>query len=173
MNPHGVTQGYAPDLGGPAYPRGRVLYGMARDHLQDLALATNTSWNISDGKSQLVPAGGYLPGQAVVVNASTGMIGLPVQSQDGVQLRMLLNPRLKAGVMLTINNSSIQLARKDPSYQGPAEFAKTIPNLNADGSYRILAVDHIGDTRGKPWYSDVIAIGQGEVSRAQADRGRS
>lgn len=175
MAPHGVTQGYAPDLGGTVYPRGRVLYGMARDHMQDLSRTTNTSWNISGGQSVLVGAKEYLPGQAVVVNASTGMIGLPVQSQDGIAVRMLLNPRLKAHVQLKIDNAAIQLARRDPAYGGDAAFS-LIPTLDSDGFYRILAVDHVGDTRGRQWYSDVIAVGLTStvgLSLSQTSKGRT
>ena len=62
-------------MAGPALPRGKVMYGMARKYMRDTAKQTGTSWSIQDGKVQMVPVRGYLPGEAVVLTAETGLVG--------------------------------------------------------------------------------------------------
>jgi len=83
--------GYVPDLPRTALSRGKVLYGMARDRLSDIAASSNATWSIQNGQVQLVPLTSYIPGTAVVMNANTGMIGLPEQTEDGIKVKALLN----------------------------------------------------------------------------------
>ena len=181
MDPHGVQVGYTDPLVGPALPRGRALYGMARDHLRDLAQATDTTWNITDGKVQFVSNKGYLPGEAVVLTAATGLIGLPQQTMDGIMVRCLLNPLLKIGGRVEIKNSSITQLRLPVFYQAGADgkpvpnpLEGLIPKLDSVGIYRILAIDYSGDTRGQNWYCDLACMAlDGTVPIAQAQRNRT
>lgn len=174
MNPYGVTQGYTDTLPGPALPRGRVLYGMARDHMRDLTDATDTVWNIQNGQVQTVARTGYQPGEAVVLTSATGMVGLPQQTQDGIVVRSLLNPLLKVNNRVKIDEASIQQARLDPTFAGanPVQAA-LLPKIDSDGIYRLLAIDHGGDTRGNDWYSDITCISlDGTIPQGQVNRGR-
>ncbi len=34
-----------------------------------------------------------------------------------------------------------------------------LPQTDADGQYRVLVVDHVGDTRGSEFYSRVTCVG--------------
>ena len=80
MGPYGVTKGYislAPT--GGVLPRGKVLFGMPRVLLRQEAAAAGATWNISNGQVNITPLDGYLPGDAVELNAATGMIGMPEQ----------------------------------------------------------------------------------------------
>ena len=183
MNPQGVTAGYTPDLPGPALPRGRVLYGLARDHLRDLADATGCVWSIQNGQVVFMPlVTGYLPGEAVVLTSETGLIGLPLQTQDGIMVRCLLNPLLKVLSRIQIANASVQRARIEPlmpladgtPVHNPAE--DLLPKIDKDGFYRILAIDHSGDTRQNQWYSDIACISVDPttfVPLSQVQRGRT
>lgn len=179
--PMGAEAGYVPELPGPALPRGRVLYGMARQHLRDLADATDTVWNIQDGKVVFTPRTGYLPGEAVVLTSETGLIGQPQQTQDGILVRCLLNPLLRLGNRIRLDNASIQEARVGPIFGGPAggpgivadeRQSAGIAKKNADGFYVVLAIDHTGDTRGQEWYSDLTCLAlDGTLTAAQGQRG--
>jgi hypothetical protein len=187
-----VQQGYTSPLQGPTLPRGRVLYGMTRDCLRDLGDQTQTNWTIHNGKLEMVARDGYLPDQAVVLTADTGMIGMPVQTVDGIMVRCLLNPLLRPNGRVQLNNASIQQARLSPDYKGIApfdantariagtgdqpqhEFSPASPAADQDGIYGILAVDHVGDTRGNTWYSElacVVPAQQGTPSQTQRTRG--
>ncbi len=173
QSPHGIERGYVAELGGPTYPRGRVMVGLVRDGYRELGAATGTTWNIAGRKSQVLRTDGYLPDQAVILTSRTGMIGTPTQTPEGIIVRCLLNPRLKAGVLLKIDNASIQDYKMAPTYSGEIPLA-LVPKKDDDGEYRVVAVDHMGDTRGLEYYSEVVATGRsGAVSTSQAQRGRT
>lgn len=175
----GVTAGYTEPGKAPALPRGKVLYGMVRDHMRDLGENTGCVWNIRNGKLNVYSRGAYLPNEAVVLTSDTGMIGLPTQTPDGIMVRCLLNPLLQAGGRIKLDNESIQRAARNPAYAGEASYS-LIPKVDSDGTYIILAVDHHGDTRGNPWYSEVAcqaldvtdASKQSPASLSQLQRGR-
>lgn len=155
MQEHGVTPGYIPDLGGQALPRGVAMYGMARSYLRDTADTTDTSWSIQDGKVQMIPRQGWLPGDALELTAETGLVGMPEQTEQGIKVRCLLNPRLRVGSRIKLNNESIQRIKSDLRI---GAFQKA-PRINSDGLYRVLAVEFKGDTRGQDWYADSICVG--------------
>lgn len=175
MKPFGITAGYIADLGGFKAPRGRVLFGMARDILRRVGYSTDTSWSIQNGKLQIVKNKETVPGGPVVLNSRTGMIGLPVQTFDGIVVRCLLNPKVKPGTQIKIDQSSIQQQRIDPAMT--SEVANTmIPSLADDGLYKALIVNHTGDTRGGPWYTDITCIradGKGQLPPSITARGIS
>jgi hypothetical protein len=168
FEPYGVTTGYVPEFGGPALPRGRVLYGMARDHLRTLAGGSGSSWHISDGLLNMVPLASTLPGDVEVLTSATGMVGMPQQTINGVTVKSLLNPRIKHGGQIKIDNASVQQQAFNISYQpglANANFAQdgdgpvTNTGLDADGNYKVYSITMTGDTRGLEWYSDLICVG--------------
>lgn len=169
----GVQQGYVPDLGSETLPRGKVMFGMARDHMRDLAFATDTRWSLQNGQLVMVPITGSLPGEAIELNSATGMIGFPEQTQEGIQVRALLNPQLKVGGKVKINNADIQQAQLQLGVQGSAQNA-FLPSIADDGLYRVVVLENSGDTRGNEYYSDLIciALGQG-VTPGLVQRGYS
>lgn len=156
MEDRGVKTGHIGDTGTAKLPRGKVMYGMARDYMRQSAEASDTSWSIQDGKLQLVPMTGVLPNQAVVLNSKTGLVGQPEQTNDGIKVRCLLNPMLRIGGRVRINEKDVALAKlENTSKDAPANKPA---NISADGFYRLLVVEHTGDTRGNDWYSDLICL---------------
>lgn len=163
MEPHGVTQGYTADLPAQGLPRGKVMYGMARDHLRDLGASTDTKWSVQDGKLQVIRLDGYLPGDAVVLNSNTGMIGLPEQTEGGITVRCLLNPLIKVGGRVQIDNTSVQKAALDVGLTESALLHNAfLPSVADDGFYRVIVAEHEGDSRGQPWYTNLICLTLGE-----------
>jgi hypothetical protein len=161
LSSNGVTSGYVAPLPSGTLPRGKTMFGMARDHLRDLAFATDTKWSIQNGQLQIIPLEGYLPDEAVVLTSATGMIGLPEQTQDGIKVRCLLNPKIKIGAQVQIDNASIQQAQLSLSVSGANANAQ-LPSIADDGFYRVVVCEHSGDTRGNEWYSDLICIALGQ-----------
>lgn len=156
MEKYGVTQGAVPEegLGGSELPRGKVMFGMARDSMRDLADTTLTTWSIQNGQVNVIKKDGYLPDEAVVLNSRTGMIGLPTQTEDGINVRCLLNPKIKVSGRVHIDNASIQRAAVSLQYTAINFF----PSVTDDGFYRVIVVDHVGDNRGNDWYSDLTCV---------------
>jgi hypothetical protein len=158
----GVTQGHVAELPAGELPRGRTYYGMARDHMRGLALGTDTKWSVQNGQLVLIPLQGYLPGEAVVLTSTTGMVGQPEQTQDGIKVRCLIDPRIKIGARVNIDNKSVQQAHLNLNIAGSAQNA-FIPSIADDGFYRVVVAEHDGDTRGNDWYSDLICIAMNEA----------
>lgn len=155
MAPYGITQGFVNQLGTTALARGKVLYGMARDVLRTVTRTYGVSWSIRDSQLQLVALNSYEPGEAVVLTSSTGLIGMPRQEPDGIHVRCLLNPNLKYGRLIKLDNASIT------TFLGPAIYGFNpgfIPEIANDGIYKCYVVEHAGDTRGSEWYTDLICL---------------
>ncbi|SEI99078.1 hypothetical protein SAMN04244579_02724 [Azotobacter beijerinckii] len=160
MASRGISMGQGMTLSTNKLPRGKVMFGMVRDYLDVLGKTQDASWSFQDGQLTFIPNTGYLPGEAVVVTSATGMIGLPEQTQNGITVRMLLNPSVKIGRRLQIDNASIQQLRYGLSLgdQPANEMAQTTVKLDSDGFYRSIVVNHSGDSRGNEWYTDVICL---------------
>lgn len=160
MSANGISQGYVADLKGNPLPRGKVFYGMARDEMRKIARNTNTSWSIQNGKLQMVPETAYMPGDIPVITAATGMIGLPEQTQNGIKVRLLLNPNIKIGGLVKIDNKSLQQYRYNLSINQSAVNGMTrqVVKTDSDGIYYVMVADHSGDTRGNDWYTDLICL---------------
>ena len=156
------------------FPRGFAAHGMAKDHLREIAFATRTSWSIQNGKLQILANDKPLPGSAIVLNGKTGLIGLPVQTINGVEGQCLLNGNIVPGSVVQIDQSSVQQAEYDPSITGAPNNAQLDAfGVAADGQYKIMAVSHSGDTRGEPFVTQFIGVklSAGSVSPALASRG--
>jgi len=140
-----------------ALSRGKVLMGMARDHLTDWSTRNGFRWSTQNGQLTLIPIGGYRPGEAVVLSSTTGLIGMPRADQGGVQARCLLNPKIRIGGL-------IQLARDDINTLTTNQTGLKYNDVQISaattwaGTYRVLVAEHEGDTRGQPWYTDITAL---------------
>lgn len=156
MAPKGVTAGHLGDQPPSALPRGKVMYGNARNYLRDSAQTTQSSWSIQDEKVTFVKKKSYLPGERVVLTSKTGMIGTPQQTNEGVNVKCLLNPNIKIASRVEIDNASIQRFKINLSV--PNSAANIPAPLTADGVYYVLVVEHTGDTRGVDWYSSLICL---------------
>jgi len=158
--PYGITKGSVTGLNSTASPRGTVLFGQARDHLRKVADTSQTSWSIQNGQINMVPLNNFIPNSTVVLTSATGLIGLPEQTQDGIKVRCLLNPNIKIGGSIQINNRSIQAFRFPLGLNTAANNALLAQSIhtNADGLYKVLWVDYSGDTRGQEWYCDITCI---------------
>lgn len=142
----------------PNYPRGRVLFGMARDQMRKISKTAGANWSIQDGKLQMVSLTGFVTQDVTVINSASGMIGWPEQTPNGIRVRTLLNPNIKSGSIIQINNASIL------DYQLPLGISSLvanslIPRKDWDGYYVVWFVEHHGDTRGQEWYTDIICLG--------------
>jgi hypothetical protein len=160
MAEFGITQGYAPEIEANPLPRGKVIFGMCRNEMRKIAKNTNTAWSIQDGKLDLVPLTSYKPGEIPVITAATGMIGLPEQTQDGIRLKTLLNPNIKIGQAVKLDNESIQRYRYNLSISQAANNAMIAASnkTNDDGLYYVMVADHQGDTRGNAWFTELTCL---------------
>jgi len=159
---YGVTPGYTSEIDDKTgLPRGKVLFGMGRDYLRQSADAAGMTWSIQDAQLRFLNQQDYLPGKTVELNNKTGLIGLPELTTEGIKAKCLLNPLLSVSGRVKINEADVADA-KLPGIGQIVAFGLGA-SIASDGIYRLLQIDHVGDTRGNDWYSDVTCLNLGEV----------
>jgi hypothetical protein len=147
-------------LGGLTTARGRVSFGIAQSTLNDLALSTNTTFKIVNGQVIFTTMTGYDPGAAIQLNVESGLVLVPEATDNGIEVTALLNPALRCGRRVQINNRDINTniltgagALVQPTILAfPARVAD-------DGFYRVIVADHEGDSRGGPsWFTRMTCL---------------
>lgn len=153
-----LTLGYSGPHQEEGAPRGKVLFGMARDRMRDHARTNRMTYSVQDGELQLVSELAYLPGEVIELSPETGLIGLPRLTFQGVEARVLLNPAIRIDRLVYIDQKRIQDIALSPVLNyGGRDLTYRPPN-DASGVYRVIFVRHVGDTRGNDWYTDLVAV---------------
>lgn len=156
--PLGTKMGDTSSLFGGTLPRGRVLFALGREEMDNISDSGNVSWSIQNGEVVLVSDTGYLSGEAVVLNSLSGMVGVPEATNDGILVTCLLNPLLRIGGRVQIDNKSINTTNvREQGYPRYTDITYIAQTSN-DGFYRVLVIDHEGDNRANPFYSKLICL---------------
>jgi hypothetical protein len=171
MGPYGVTMGWNGIANSGLLPqnaRGVLMTGLGAGILDETGHTNGFTWRIEQGQVQICPVNGYGPNDVVVLNSQSGLIGWPEVTQGGITATCLLNPTLKVFNRVQIDNAAINQTTAPPSLRIPgAPTVTSYPGINdlnyyvstaADGIYRILVVEHEGDTRGAPWFSHLTLL---------------
>lgn len=177
FSPFGITQGVTGEFPDRVMPRGRVFYGMTRDYMSNLAAQCNANWQFVDGQAQMVPEDKYLH-EAIVLNSNTGLIGMPQQTMGaGVNVRCLINPNIRVNGLIQLDQASVyrtqlpndeiqrsQARITESSNDGNLSLGSTIAqpaSVATDGVYIVQSISYTGDTRGNPWYMDLMCMARG------------
>lgn len=163
--------------------RGRVYSGTVGELLDSIAADSDATWSIQDGKLDIVPVAGVLPNEAVEVRSDTGLLGAPELDNHGVKFKCLMNPHIRPGGTVKLANNDFRIkvqldhqvsAAVKPSVthrkkKAPRQLARPDP----DGLYKVLHVEHKGDTRGdgdESWITDVqcISLAQLEANKVSS-----
>jgi hypothetical protein len=166
-----ISQGYAPNFPNAPAIRGRVLFGMARDEARAFADQQNCKFSIQSGAVTYIPYTSYIPGGEVpVISVATGLIGVPEQTQAGINIRTLLNPSIKVGQLIQLNSAINQFRfslgfKEQPGNASIALQNQLAPNTSTSnnpsdqqGLYYVMVANHVGDTRGQNWYTDLTCL---------------
>jgi len=132
----GITEGLTPKIPDTVYPRGRVLFGMTRHLMDNLAAQCNATWQFVDGKRQMVAEHEYVH-EAILLSSATGLIGSPTAIDDGIKVKVLINPNIR---LLGL----VQLEQRIP-----------LPAVS-NGVYSVREIIYTGDTRGQQWYMEMV-----------------
>jgi hypothetical protein len=163
FNPFGITLGFiGVDLSTPTYPRAVTLVGMARNILLNIAKFKQATVSYQQEKVTMVGNGQSVPGGVIVLNSTTGLIGMPTQTIQGIYARCLINPAIKTYTQVQINQADInqgaaEISPNNPTTNNEVAIAQ-LAHIAADGIYTVYKVDVDGDTRGNPWYQDLMMV---------------
>lgn len=135
--------------------RAMAVFGMAKDVLRSIAVNNNSVFYFDDGQANISNVEKEpVVVEAIKLNAQTGMIDMPKQNNGGVDLRCLINPQIKLGNFVLLNNRDILVEQLEI---GSGQY-QTL--LDMDGLYRVIKYTITGDTRGNDWYYDLKTITQ-------------
>ncbi|MBD8451885.1 hypothetical protein [Serratia rubidaea] len=179
FNAFGVTQGIIGDMPDVVFPRGLPIYQSARDTMDSVAGMCKATWQLIDGKLQMVNENKYIQ-EAIVLNSATGLIGMPQQTMGaGVNVRCLINPNIRINGLIQLDQASVMRTPLSSGEvaQSPGRISETDLNGNkvvtgtiqqpasiaTDGVYIVKAIDYTGDTRGQAWYMDLMCFARGSA----------
>jgi hypothetical protein len=158
------------DLTQPQYPKSVTLYGMGRDVLANVARSKRANVSYQQGMVTFVPYGGPTASSgAIILNTNTGLIGAPTQEVGGVMARCLINPNIRIWSQVQIAQSLVQSAEQTPLADGSGVVPFQLPDVAADGLYSVLGITYTGDTRGNPWYQDLVCIANSQIANIAAN----
>ncbi|EJP32306.1 hypothetical protein HMPREF1147_1343 [Selenomonas sp. FOBRC9] len=144
-------------------PRGKVLFGTPAKYLRDICTWNDAAyWEGEDGKLTIETVEQEIPEDRVLVlTPNTGLVGTPIYTDQGIQIKMLLDPRVKLRTMIKIDNEIIQrqAIQIDPSSgQQMSDQLPQTAQFDQDGEYQVFSVEHHGDTWGDEWTTSVIGV---------------
>lgn len=132
------------------YNSGYAMNGSTSQAITNLCKSNGLLWNISDNNTvNVFPIKGNIKKQAIVVSPSTGLINtvektnqdikslkkdLDAPEDAGIKFKMLMNPLIKAGQLISIEGT----------------FA-------TDGVYKVVYTTHSGSYEGDHWETTVEA----------------
>ncbi|HDX9343198.1 TPA: hypothetical protein ROX24_004763, partial [Escherichia coli] len=173
----GATEGLTPEMPATVFPRGRVLFGMTRHLMDNVAGQCGATWQFVDGQRQMVANNEYVH-EAIVLNSATGLIGMPQQTiGNGVNVRALINPNIRVNGLIqldqasvyrtALSNNDIAMAGgqiTDQNTDGNITLSGTTSqpaSIATDGVYIVRGIMYTGDTRGQAWYMDMMCEARG------------
>jgi hypothetical protein len=144
-------------------PRGKVLFGTPAKYLRDLCTWNDAAyWEGEDGKLTVETVEQEIPEDRVLVlTPNTGLVGTPVYTDQGIQIKMLLDARVKLRSMIKIDNEIIQrqAVQIDPGTgQQKSDQLPQTAQFDQDGEYQVFSVEHRGDTWGDEWTTSVVGV---------------
>lgn len=129
--------------------RGQSLSGSSKDILDNLAEDYGFNWSIQDGEMVFSPKESPpVSDEAILLTASTGMIGSPTITEIGVNVTSMLIPNLQPYKLFKVQSVGSEVSLGDL-------YFRDITKTKAEGTYFIQEVTHKGDTHDNEWSSVV------------------
>ncbi|MGM9571233.1 MAG: phage protein [bacterium] len=143
-------------------PRGKVFFGEPKKYLRDISEGNDALFWVSGDTLTVKKTTDPIEGEAIVLTPSSGLIGTPQMTNEGIAIKSLLNPLIVPFSMVKIDNSLIRIQKLNLNPSGQLSQQQLSGNavFDEDGEYQAYLVTHYGDTRGNDWYTELIGIGR-------------
>jgi hypothetical protein len=153
--------------------RSTAYIGNAVGVIRDQMNATGSDFFVEGGKAHAISRTGYRQGEVAQLSTQTGMVGIPRITPSGLEVRCLLNPKLRLAGLIEVQTKFLSGVMFQPGSESPfagipAPQAATGPgqtfgsaSISPVGRYKIVMLNHMGDSRGIPWYSEMICAAVG------------
>ena len=129
------------------------LYGTSFCDQSKIVLNSLTSnlgleWFIDNNNIYIYSPSGVINNDEKVFNATNGMIGSPVVTEIGINVKVLLRPDLICGTNFRVESLF-------PDLEIGSYFFKGLKPTKGEGIYRITKLLHIGDTHSEEWFTNI------------------
>lgn len=181
LEPFGIRRGVEPVFPDTVYPRAASYHGLVNNYLSRLADDLQATWQFSFGKVDFIQKD-IAKHRAIVLNADTGLIGMPQQTiGSGVYVTCLINSYIQLHGLIQLDQASVyraQLSDEQVLQAGgiaPEQevngnlvtsglVQKETPySIATDGVYIVRYIALRGDTRGQEWYMDLACEARGNA----------
>jgi hypothetical protein len=127
--------------------------------MNNLAASALCTWKIVNGRVVVTNQRTYDPGTAIQLNVTTGLVGVPEATDNGIEVTALLNPAIRVGQRVQINNKDINTTSLTSSGQALLPLLPFPASVTADGFYRVLVANQEGDSRGgQEWFTRMTCL---------------
>lgn len=139
----GVAVGTITTAAKDVFQNGVSLSGLVSDNLDNVTKKLGLEWSVTDGELNVLAPNKATSEPAVLVNKSTGLIGVPSKRQaddgkkgsfTGIEFASLLNTEIRPGRAIKLESEQIT------------------------GIFRVRRARYRGDTHGGEWRVDVEAV---------------
>lgn len=149
-------------------PRGKVCFGYPGDILDDVARTTESFCQVDNGKLEVRKYTDPIPDdKCLYLTPQTGLVGTPEYTDDGIGIKMLLNPVVQIHGLIKIDNEIIQrVAVNTGQMTAPSmssnggKAADQNSRFDPTGEYEVFSLVHSGDTHGEVWTTEIVGVGR-------------
>lgn len=131
-------------------PRGKVFFGQPVDYIEDICRGNGALYFMDGGNVNIYKLTDVADDEALVIDPYTGLIGIPQQTVNGLNFRVLLNPSIKLMTKIKLARSEVQ---EQTITVGQRQRA-----LDDEWIYQAIEVIHRGDSLGNDWYTEIVGI---------------
>lgn len=151
-----------------------TLHGKSQLGLDKVVRNAGAQWSIQDNELQITPVTKPIDGEAIVLDASSGLLESPSLSEKGVSVRCQLHPDFRPGKVMKLESSSWTIesggtgemdgsvTKKDKDGNSSQQTkAKTYPierGKDYNGFYICQSVQFVGNNAGGPFECRIEAI---------------
>lgn len=131
--------------------RGGIIFGQPDTYFEQATKYSGLNTWQSNAQASIIALRQSKTAPTVKFGVGNGLLGTPQQTQFGVDCRVLLDPRITPATQIYLDQTSLTVRQLPLSANGT-----TYPSiLSQSGYYAVLAVRHIGDSRGNTWETQV------------------
>ena len=101
----GIPVGKMEDLSESSFPHGITLSGNVKDLMDKMLAREGKEWHVQDSELYIIDPNKKDINKAIVVSKDTGLIGIPVAQEKGLEITTLLIPSIKPGRVIQLISS--------------------------------------------------------------------
>lgn len=130
------------------YSHGYTMNGDPRVYMDDLAKTNNFTYVISNGRLIVTLKDSVRDGTIFTVSRYTGMEGIPIVTEIGVDVNVRLNPKINIG-------GRFEVESEFASFNFSNIYFQDVPEQAGKGIYKVERLTHSGDSTGDLWSSSI------------------